>query len=216
MKGCIDVLDQSNLAAVEVSGLDSQEVSYDFEREVQAGAEGEVFTWYFDVANAYDIDFSVELLPISGQKEANESKRVLIQKVARLTTGKGSFKAPYANAKVKSHTHSHIYIHECDFLPFGKMYCNASSSRSAVLGCCRVCGFLSLTVASLRCAVCALFVLFSASVPLGQQLQLLQLEAHQVHRAVHRAHGGVERTHGVGRFGSRGQQAGEGGCGGKG
>lgn len=43
VKGCIDVLDQSNLKAEEVSGLDAQEVSYDFEREVTAAAEGDVF-----------------------------------------------------------------------------------------------------------------------------------------------------------------------------
>jgi len=100
--GCIDVLDSSNLKAEEISGLDTQEVAYDFEKLVSSSASGtaETFTWYFEVADGYDIDFSVELLPISGVKEADENKRVLIQKVERLKTGKGTFKAPFPNAKI--------------------------------------------------------------------------------------------------------------------
>jgi hypothetical protein len=102
MTGCVDVLDSSKIAAAgDASGLDAQEVSYDFEKEVQAAAEGDMFTWYFETANGYDVDFSVELLPVSGQREANENKRVYIQKVERLKSNKGSFKAPFANAKVR-------------------------------------------------------------------------------------------------------------------
>jgi len=102
IKGCVDVLDSSQLKAEEVSGLDHIEVAYDFEKEVSAtsGGANETFTWYFEVENGYDIDFSVELLPVSGQREADETKRVLIQKVERLKSGKGSFKAPFPNAKV--------------------------------------------------------------------------------------------------------------------
>jgi len=102
VKGCVDVLDSSQLKAQEVSGLDSQEVSYDFEKLVSATSSGanETFTWYFEVADGYDIDFSVELLPVSGQKESDPNKRVLIQKVERLKTGRGTFKAPYPNAKI--------------------------------------------------------------------------------------------------------------------
>lgn len=143
VKGCIDVLDQSNLKAEEVSGLDAQEVSYDFEREVAAGAEGDVFNCqtnkqararsrsmlartrsgdpsltvfllcfslfpaccslgYFEVKDGYDIDFSVELLPVSGAREADPNRRVLIHKVGRHTAGKGTFKAPFAGAKVSA------------------------------------------------------------------------------------------------------------------
>jgi len=104
LSGCVDVLDSSKLGAAvaaDQSGLDAQEVSYDFEKEVQAAAEGDMFTWYFETANGYDVDFSVELLPVSGQREANENKRVYIQKVERLKSNKGSFKAPFANAKVR-------------------------------------------------------------------------------------------------------------------
>ena len=102
LTGCVDVLDSSKIAAAgDASGLDAQEVSYDFEKEVQAAAEGDMFTWYFETANGYDVDFSVELLPVSGQREANENKRVYIQKVERLKSNKGSFKAPFANAKVR-------------------------------------------------------------------------------------------------------------------
>jgi len=104
VKGCIDVLDSSKLkphgAPEDASGLDSQEISYEFEKVLAATKEGDVFTWYFEVLNGYDIDFSVELLPASGQRESVESKRVLIQKVARLRTGKGTFKAPFAGAKL--------------------------------------------------------------------------------------------------------------------
>jgi hypothetical protein len=104
VKGCIDVLDSSKLkpagAPADASGLDSQEISYDFEKVVTAAKEGDVFTWYFEVLNGYDIDFSVELLPASGVRESSESKRVLIQKVARLRNGKGTFKAPFAGAKL--------------------------------------------------------------------------------------------------------------------
>jgi len=104
VKGCIDVLDSSKLkphgAPEDASGLDSQEISYDFEKVVAASKEGDVFTWYFEVLNGYDIDFSVELLPVNGVRESNESKRVLIQKVARLRSGKGTFKAPFAGAKL--------------------------------------------------------------------------------------------------------------------
>jgi len=104
VKGCIDVLDSSKLkpagAPADASGLDSQEISYDFEKVVAASKEGDIFTWYFEVLNGYDIDFSVELLSASGAKETNESRRVLIQKVARLRTGKGTFKAPFAGAKL--------------------------------------------------------------------------------------------------------------------
>lgn len=107
VSGCVDVLDSSKIAASagDASGLDAQEVSYDFEREVQAAAEGDMFTWYFETANGYDVDFSVELLPVNGAREANENKRVYIQKVERLKTNKGSFKAPFANAKVGDHDH---------------------------------------------------------------------------------------------------------------
>ena len=145
VKGCIDVLDQSNLKAEEVSGLDAQEVSYDFEREVAAAAEGDVFNCqlaiktagctrrsnanrifairlltcfllacfsvflivgYFEVKDGYDIDFSVELLPVSGAREADANRRVYIQKVGRHTAGKGTFKAPFANAKVSTEAHA--------------------------------------------------------------------------------------------------------------
>jgi len=87
-------------APADSSGLDSQDISYDFEKTVQAAKEGDLFTWYFEVLNGYDIDFSVELLPLSGVRETNESKRFLIQKVARLRSGKGSFKAPFPGAKL--------------------------------------------------------------------------------------------------------------------
>jgi hypothetical protein len=104
VKGCIDVLDSSNLkphgAPADASGLDSQEISYDFEKVVASTKEGDVFTWYFEVLNGYDIDFSVELLPASGVRESVESRRSVIQKVARLRTGKGTFKAPFAGAKL--------------------------------------------------------------------------------------------------------------------
>ena len=103
VKGCIDVLDSSQIKAEEISGLDTQDIAYDFEKLVSSSSSGaaETFTWYFEVADGYDIDFSVELLPISGQKEEDENKRVLVQKVERLKTGKGTFKAPFPNAKVR-------------------------------------------------------------------------------------------------------------------
>jgi len=47
LKGCIDVLDSSKLkpaGAPDDSGLESQEISYDFEKEVTAENEGDVFT----------------------------------------------------------------------------------------------------------------------------------------------------------------------------
>jgi hypothetical protein len=47
IKGCIDVLDSSKLkpaGAPDDSGLESQEISYDFEKEVTAENEGDVFT----------------------------------------------------------------------------------------------------------------------------------------------------------------------------
>lgn len=105
VKGCIDELDASKLrpaGAPDESGLDTQDISYDFEKTLTADKEGDVFSWYFEVAgdSGYDIDFSVELLPASGVRESDASRRVLIEKVARLKTGKGSFKAPGAGAKL--------------------------------------------------------------------------------------------------------------------
>jgi len=105
LKGCIDVLDSSKLkpaGAPDDSGLESQEISYDFEKEVTAENEGDVFTWYFEIGGdkTYDVDFSVELLPVSGKKESDVGKKVFIQKVQRLKTHKGNFKAPYAGAKL--------------------------------------------------------------------------------------------------------------------
>jgi len=105
IKGCVDVLDSSNLkpaGAPDDAGLEKQEISYDFEKEVTAENEGDVFTWYFEIGGdkTYDVDFSVELLPVSGKKEPDVSKKVLIQKVQRLKTHKGNFKAPYAGAKL--------------------------------------------------------------------------------------------------------------------
>jgi len=105
VKGCIDVLDSSKLrpaGAPDESGLDAQEVSYDFEKVVSAEKEGDVFSWYFEVGgdSSYDVDFSVELLPLSGEKQKDASKKTLIEKVKRLKTAKGSFKAPFAGAKL--------------------------------------------------------------------------------------------------------------------
>lgn len=101
-KGCIDVLDSSNLSSVNNSGLDTQSVSYDFEKIVTSSSDhaNDTFTWYFEVEGDYDIDFSVELLPISGQKEADENKRVLVEKTQRLKNGKGTFKSPFPGAKL--------------------------------------------------------------------------------------------------------------------
>jgi len=102
VKGCLDVLDSSTIKAAEIEGLDSQTVAYDFEKVLSASATGtgETFTWYFEVADGYDIDFSVELLPVSGVQESDPNKRVYVQKVERLKVGQGTFKAPYPNAKV--------------------------------------------------------------------------------------------------------------------
>jgi len=103
VKGCVDVLDSSNLRPAGVpDGLDSQDVSYDFEKIVTAEKEGDMFSWYFEVEgdSGYDIDFSVELLPVNGQKQSDVSKKTLIEKVKRLKTSKGAFKAPYAGAKL--------------------------------------------------------------------------------------------------------------------
>jgi len=105
LKGCADVLDASKLrpaGAPDESGLDSQEISYDFEKVLQAAKEGDIFSWYFEVAGdaGYDIDFSVELLPASGVRDADPTRRVLLEKVQRLKTGKGSIKAPGPGAKI--------------------------------------------------------------------------------------------------------------------
>jgi len=101
LKGCCDVLDASELKAAEVEGLDSQVVAYDFEKTVSSSADAcDTFTWYFEVADGMDIDFSVELLPVSGAREADESKRVKVVKVERLRTGRGSYQAPYPGAKL--------------------------------------------------------------------------------------------------------------------
>jgi len=105
LKGCVDVLDSSKLkpaGAPDDEGLEKEEISYEFEKEVTSESEGDVFTWYFEIGGdkSYDIDFSVELLPVSGKKEPDASKKVLIQKVQRLKTHKGTFKAPYAGAKL--------------------------------------------------------------------------------------------------------------------
>lgn len=102
LKGCVDELDASKLTAASVSGLDSELVKYAFEKVVSSSADsaGDTFTWYFEVDDDMDVDFSVELLPISGQKEEDESKRVLVEKTQRLKTGKGSFKSPFPNAKL--------------------------------------------------------------------------------------------------------------------
>jgi stalled ribosome alternative rescue factor ArfA len=91
LQGCADVL------------REFQDVKYDFEKIVSASAtdgSNEIFQWSFEVADDYDIDFSVELLPASGIKEPDENKKHLIQKVERLKSGKGSYKAPFANAKI--------------------------------------------------------------------------------------------------------------------
>lgn len=103
LTGCVDVLDSSQLKGQEITGLDSQDISYDFEKVMTASssASNETFTWYFEVADGYDIDFSVELLPVSGVKETDENKRVLVQKVERLKSGQGTFKAPFPGAKVR-------------------------------------------------------------------------------------------------------------------
>jgi len=100
-KGCIDVMYSSKLRPAGVAddeGLDTHTVTYDFEKIVQAEKEGDVFSWYFEVGGdaSYDIDFSVELLPVSGEA----SKKTYIEKVKRLKTGKGSFKAPFPGARL--------------------------------------------------------------------------------------------------------------------
>jgi len=102
LKGCCDVLDQSTLKlpANAPDGLERQEISYDFERVVSSKEEGDTITWYFHVENDYDIDFSVQMLPASGQPEKDENKKVYVQKVQRLKNGRGSFKAPMANVKL--------------------------------------------------------------------------------------------------------------------
>ncbi len=105
LKGCIDEIDASNLrpaGAPDESGLDTQEISYDFEKTVASESEGDVFSWYFEIAGeaGYDIDFSVELLPASGVRDSDPSRRVYLEPVARLKTSKGSFKSPGAGAKL--------------------------------------------------------------------------------------------------------------------
>lgn len=100
LKGCMDQLDQSQLQAAPVSGLETQEVYSDFEKEIVAESEGDQVTWYFEVDSKYELDFSVELLPVSGVRETDVNKRLLVQKVERLNFGKGAFKVPYPRAKL--------------------------------------------------------------------------------------------------------------------
>jgi len=102
LKGCVDVLDTSGLKATVVSGLDEVEVVYDFEKEIAGPPDSNdaSFTWYFEEKDGLTLDFSIELLPINGQRETDESKKVLVHKVERLSSSKGTFKAPYPGAKL--------------------------------------------------------------------------------------------------------------------
>jgi hypothetical protein len=108
---CVDTLDSSKLkpvlspssaASAAAAGLEEQLVSYEFETVVSSSSGGndETFTWYFEEKTNLDLDFSVLLLPVNGVKETDENKKVYIQKTERVRQSKGSFKAPYPNAKL--------------------------------------------------------------------------------------------------------------------
>jgi len=72
------------------AGLDTELVSYDFTKELECGAEGGTFNWYFKCDGGYDIDFSVEMQTPSQQPD---DKKTYAKIPSRCVTNKGSYKS---------------------------------------------------------------------------------------------------------------------------
>lgn len=91
--GCVPQYDAAEFIAKakerEEEGLEKENVAYDFEHMVECNnPSGGAFSWYFTVADGYDIDFSVEWRK-EGWKEGDE--KVWVKPVSRVTNSKGQY-----------------------------------------------------------------------------------------------------------------------------
>jgi hypothetical protein len=98
--GCIPVLDATELLARATNnavddsmGMDTQYISYDYEKVLECDRADSTFSWYFESKDGYDIDFSVEILPAGADPADSNRKKVYAKIPTRCTTSKGEYKS---------------------------------------------------------------------------------------------------------------------------
>ncbi len=89
--GCLAELDAGEFIRIakKVDGLDVENVSYDFVRTLECDEKGGTFTWYFECADGYDIDFTVAIYDLKDSAKPP----VYAKQKTRCETSKGSYEA---------------------------------------------------------------------------------------------------------------------------
>lgn len=93
--GCIPEYDSSDIAAAakqsRPDGYQLEKVSYEFEKVVESGPDGGVFTYWFESEGGYDIDFSIQDVTDDTNGEPK-----YIKEPSRCVTSRGSWESKKA------------------------------------------------------------------------------------------------------------------------